>query len=987
MRILVVSFNDSDNLTIENVLYELEKRGHQITIFAPFRDDNSIRMFKRLNAEIRPTTELTNKVAKNFDVAFCSVMMMQARLKFLDIYCFVYAPYIEEFFMTDGADFLFTYRKLSMSRYNFRCGSMPVGDPKNDKISNHKIDTQKRILFIDSGHMPFGTAGKIQIADMLLDICRKFPDYELCIKPRWLRGSNINYTHQNREHIYSIIEERCNGELPNNLNMLNEHLNLQELIDSSISVITLYTSALFNVILRDKGLLIASGWDNEDKWDVRNDIDIRDKEDCYYASGCLVDYREVTKYLPEGIHAKKEFSDKIFYYKTDASKRIVDVMEYIYNIYLSKGLFPTPKEYQYESFKDELIPDSSINLEALKYERIRDIFQQKIALFSYKITAPIDFSKYYQKLEETYQNCPLTESGFHEYAAQFNLLQNQILIDNASLMNTDAINQSFLLQAFYETGRVSAILEMPQENILCTGPYHFYLGQCYRKVQLVDAAIEHFCIYLNEANTRSYTKYIQEEDTTIRDVYNYVLKNYNGKNIDPIEFADIYSALYEKRNMTVASYKNRKYAHNFLPQVAEQLVDIDQERALKCFQLYAKWEYHYNIWERDAQIRTLFGSKSYRLSRAMKCFFKEVKGGIQCLQEHGWKYTIERFVDKVKKHCKKFYNKMYAKGPLSVWLHFRKDIMQSYLLYANIINKYDGDVQLYKTAAGTGDIYVACTYFDEYLKHNIPKFRPVLTVTSDTCREIAQLFGITDVEVIPHPKRQALTRMFIFAGKDCVRLTILNHYVKSLYVSILGAMETVHGMCSLDIIKETIYPGIIPNGTPHFFNDQQYIDSIFKKYGLRTGKTVVLAPYTASMNRFPTQFWEKLVDTLQKHGYSVITNSASDREPAIRGTYAVFVPISNLVPFVDRCGILIGARNGLMDVTATAKVKRVILYGTIRSDHGGRGGGGMNKLFLPHFSFNRWHERNDAIEIEFHPTEMLQIINDTVDFLDNGGAL
>ena len=40
MKVLTLSFNDGDNLAIENVLHELEARGHEITIFARYQDEN-----------------------------------------------------------------------------------------------------------------------------------------------------------------------------------------------------------------------------------------------------------------------------------------------------------------------------------------------------------------------------------------------------------------------------------------------------------------------------------------------------------------------------------------------------------------------------------------------------------------------------------------------------------------------------------------------------------------------------------------------------------------------------------------------------------------------------------------------------------------------------------------------------------------------------------------------------------------------------------
>ena len=92
MKVLTLSFNDGDNLAIENVLHELEARGHEITIFARYQDENSIRMFHGLRAEIKSIKELTPETAREFDFGFCSVNMM-VHVKFLDIYFFVYSQY------------------------------------------------------------------------------------------------------------------------------------------------------------------------------------------------------------------------------------------------------------------------------------------------------------------------------------------------------------------------------------------------------------------------------------------------------------------------------------------------------------------------------------------------------------------------------------------------------------------------------------------------------------------------------------------------------------------------------------------------------------------------------------------------------------------------------------------------------------------------------------------------------------------------------
>jgi len=988
----VVSFNDSDNLTIENVLYELESHGHEITIFAPFRDENSIRMFQNLKAEIRPTIELTNDVAKKFDVAFCSVMMMKARLKFLDIYCFVYAPYFEECFMTDGADFLFTYRKLLMPRHDFRCASMPVGDPKNDKMIYQKTAETKRILFIDSGHMPFGTTGKKQIANMILDICKKFPDYELCIKPRWLRGSNINYTHINTEHIYSVIESCCQGDIPSNLNMLNEHLNLQDLIDSSICVITLYTSAILNVILQGKGLLIASGWENEDKWDVRNAIDIKDKYELFCESGCVVDYREITKYLPEGLHANEDFSNKIFTYRTGASQRIVDVMEYVYKNYLQHGIYPEAKKYLYETYQEEMRPDPSITLTTLKQERIRDILQQKVALFSYKITAPVDFSAYYMQLEETYRKCPFTENGFQKYFKSFDTLQKQILIDNATLLENDAINQSFLLEALYLLGKKVEILEIPPERILCKGPYHYYLGVIYREAKLHNLAIQNFMEFLKEANSRSYNKYPQEGKKEIRTVWNYLFQIFNGNNIPAGDFVNLYSTLHARGEKLTVHFNHRKRAHRCLPALAESLMDSDPEIALQCLFLYAQHDRAYNLDPLNRKIKKLeqenFKLKNSLSQRAKKIALwlpHKIRGGIRCLRENGWNYTRVHEREKIKEfYVKKVKALLFSRGPLCVWLHFRNDTLKAFQTYKSLIKKHGENVQFYKTAAGTGDTYIASMYFQAYLANCSCSRKPVFTVVNESCKQVAQLFQISNIEIIPHKKRQALTRMAIFAGFDHIHLTILHHNPKSLYTSILAAMETIHDMSNLDVLKGTIYNNIPDTAKLHYESDEEYISSVFNEFQLVPNKTVLIAPYTASMVPIPPLFWEMLVHKLQKQGYTVVINfnsRNSRREAPIPGAQAISIPIQQLVPFVEKCGYLIGARSGLFDITESAKVKRIIIYGNIQN--GGRGAGGHNHEMLDHFPFNKWFNNDDAAEIIYKPEAVQEIMSAIEDYMRN----
>lgn len=928
MKVLVVSFNDGDNMAIENVLYELKTRGHEITIFARYQDENSIRMFHGLGAKIRSFKELTSDIAKEYDVAFCSVNMM-IHLKYLDIYIFVYSQYFKEFFMTDGADFLFTYRNGAMPRCDYHCASMQVGDSKDDHPAIKATRVTKRLLYIDTGHLPFGKKGKTQIADMLLEICQKFPDYELCIKPRWLRAQNVNYTHKNTEHLYTVIEERCNGQLPDNLNMLNEHRNMQELIDSSDTVITPYTTAIADVILRNKPLIVVSGWDCEDKWDARY-TDIAYQHDFFAESGCMVDYREVTNYLPYGLQAKQSFADL---FMGGASKRIADVMEYVYDKFLSRGIYPEAIDYNYENYREIMRSDPLTTMASLKQERVRDILQQIIARFSYMLAAPVNFTRYYEELNRTYKRCPLTAGGFESFRAHFEKLKNLILIENAELLSKNEIDQSFLLQALYDTGCENEILKMPIKEVLCTSPYHYFMGMIFSKRNMPQLAQQHFCTFLKEANSRAYDKYRQEGDQFIGQAYNYIFETFNLSNIDPLDFADLLIDFYGKYQITITSPKNRIRIHNMLPQFAEQLEEICPERAIKCLQLYAKWEYHYNIKDRDKlikslrrDIKNLQNSKYYYLSQKIAQGRQKINNGIKCLQEHGIYYTLKQIINK---KITPFIRKVQDQSFYKIWSAFHKRVLKGYVLYSSFVQKYGENAQLLIPAGALGDTYIFGQCFEAYAKRKYPDRVPVFAVFGKGGSEVAKILEIKHFEIFSLEEFQiGWNSLLMFDIQSMIHAESMFFHTAGRHTLILMQLEGIHGLNYLtdNMAQLGLLDGHFKLRNPKFNQDPALLDRLFSESHLQPGKTVVLAPYAKMQKSLPSTFWLELAEQLQSFGLSVCTNSSGKHEPPVPKTLPVFIPISSLVPFLENAGAIVGLRSGLLDVSSSAKCIQISIH-------------------------------------------------------------
>ena len=640
MRILVVPFLDGDNWSLVPVLEEMRRRGHEIEIYAPFPEKSACGMFDSLVPEIHPIEQLTNDIARTFDVAFCANMTLQF-VKLLDIYIFVYSSYVyKSDWMTDGADFLFTYNHAAISRYTgFDCVKMAVGDPKRLPCAAAGGE-QKQFLFIDSGHMPFGSSGKAQVADMLLKVAESFPDTRLVVKPRWLRGAvQQHFAHKNMQHLYDVIEERCGGKLPENLVLLNEHRDLGELVSRSDVVLSLYSTAILNAMLQDKPVLILTGWDCEDKWDLRSETTIRNMKEFFSASGCAVDIGEVCDYLPKGLKTCAQFMDEVMPYRDPAAGRIVDTMEYVFSAFIQKGVYPSPDTVHYETLREELKPAPKLTMEQLKRERIREIMQQKLYKVSCKITVPVDFGAYYRMLQEHAPACELTEKAFERLGADLNRQKNECLIAGGDALNQDGINQSFYFDACFQQGMEEQILSFPKDKVRCGPVYDYYAGLIHENRGERAEAVRHYVRFLSWTTARSFCKYRQEEAYNTCRPFHVIFYDYDGSNIDLVTFASLYCGFFDKKNDTYVDPAVIQSAGEKLMIHFDELKEKSPELALRAAGYFychgeqaAMTENAKRIKEQgerisalEAELAALRGSVSYRLGRKLTVLPRKIK--------------------------------------------------------------------------------------------------------------------------------------------------------------------------------------------------------------------------------------------------------------------------------------------------------------------------------------------------------------------------
>lgn len=305
---------------------------------------------------------------------------------------------------------------------------------------------------------------------------------------------------------------------------------------------------------------------------------------------------------------------------------------------------------------------------------------------------------------------------------------------------------------------------------------------------------------------------------------------------------------------------------------------------------------------------------------------------------------------------------------------FKIRILAGFNYYAKYVSKYGARAKIIICPGGMGDVYVCCQNCGSVLLPGTNDDTPVLVVTRQASIEVAKMFGVRNIELLPYDKRRALLNMAMFEQFNVLQFEIISPMMLALYYQIYTNMEGVHGITEFDNFTYS-------NGTKwsgHLSPIFSGFDSSLYPF-IAKNKTVLLIPYSVSMEEISEKFWVKLVEKLAMKGFTVITNSKGDDEPAIKGTKAVNIKLNEIVPFVEYCGICIGVRSGIMDVMESAKIKRVIYYPRVKS--GMRALGKTSNNSWVSFSYNKWFGDELAMEMNYIDEFQDYIINNTLEYI------
>jgi hypothetical protein len=847
---------------------------------------------------------------KQFDCMLCAdtgtgALSFKEPVVLGDVYTFVYQLCPDFRFGHAPGDFVFLYRDGLEWQNN---AYMVVGNTKNDSLNFANLpEEKKRILYIDSGHMPFGREGKEQIVDMLLQVARENPDYELIIKPRWLRGGIGHMTHAAYLHLYDLLEARAGDNFPRNLNMLNEHQDLHELIASSHSVICLTTSAIIDVLTHRKGLCIATDYPFSETFDHRQTE--FDKQTAYYCqSGCGVPLSDIPKYMPDGIKSDGKYLDEVLPKLTGASARAADVMEYVYENYLKHGKHPEIREYSYDDYKITMA-ESRLTFDDIKQLRFQNYIKYCLKLEREQVDANIDFSHIIEFAETEYKNYPFTRTGISNLISRYKMLWYKTMLDNSAELTDSPNNHALLLQAMFEQGYDEELISMEDAKILALGPWHYYVGRIYSEQGDYDSAVVHYAEFLKIAANREYAKY-RIESPGSRDLglaYEQFSDFYNRENIPPED---------------VVLIVVRAFQLNLMSKIKRAQSSRLEQHLQYALPLASLSESGNDVYAIAAQI--VAKSYSYSRSTASKLLLiikRLFSGGIQCVRDHGVVYTFLLSLKKIGGKLKQAAANIPGR---KLWQSFKANVLYGYSIYSRIARSRAMPGNIFLALPGVGDAYNLARRFKSYTKD---VENPIFTCFGYGGLEASKLFGIDDPEVLQYAEFVNLVRLLMFSENCGLRIKKLHSLLVAEHTGIFKhffGLWIQSGIRYIDYLAYGDSPELVYE-KPMFKNES--VVELFKERCLVPYKTVIVAPYAKSVKRLPMSFWSLLVDTLNGLGYTVATNinKNNPNERPLGNTNPLSIPLSELVPAIEYAGCIIGLRSGLLDVAESANALKISL--------------------------------------------------------------
>ncbi|MFD3271569.1 tol-pal system YbgF family protein [Paenibacillus dendritiformis] len=529
MNIIIIAGRDSANYPLVNVAKALIASNHRVTIVGLYNEYAHIRMFINNNLDFIHIKDLNyQELIKKIHVCIIGENLNSdehdiiKELSRRNIFTVTFANLFDNALVYSYANLVFCQGKnkeLELQNRGYKFNTCVIGNPQFDQLDRAKRERNlnsdiRNVLFLEQGMYPVGGKGKGELARVLISLAVDNPQINIRIKPRYL-PDDTNLVHKCKEHLYDYIMEHLRGkEKPKNLELLNEHVELENLINETDCVMTMFSSAYLGGAIIGKKTLLISGLPSDDIDECKN-VRIKRAFKHLGESNCVVDYREVGNFIQNGLVMNEEYlENEVFHYHETCSYKIVEVLEWLYKNVISKELFLDNVTCDYTNYRDKMGMSIYKRGRAGKYiNSMKCYYHEKIRQLNnlnYDLDEVIGFNNIFSlgHVYDDYRSSLLNVSIPSEVVIQMfkenldfkiNILKYQIHTEHYKDWVTDLSKQKYIIRYLYESGCGEVLLQ-PDFKVLAHFEYYYYCGKLLFHDNKYSECIEMLKKYLHYQN-------------------------------------------------------------------------------------------------------------------------------------------------------------------------------------------------------------------------------------------------------------------------------------------------------------------------------------------------------------------------------------------------------------------------------------------------------------------------------------------------------
>lgn len=383
MNLLFVSGYDSMNYTLAECAAEARRRGHgALVVVRDAADRENYGMFTRRGIPTVSVGDFDCRSLDRIDIVVTSpVKPYYYRALFDEIHArglfvIAFAALFSSVVMREYPDLVLCLgeaKKEEFDRYALKYSCISVGNPQYDALPDHRRsrkedpDRIRRVLIVDQGGYPYGRKGKEQLAQTLKAIARNDPGRIYEIKRRYSGKKVSSRTHAVSESLADFMTD-----LPENLRFLGTDQELEELLGVYDAMITTWSTAFVDALVMDLPLVLISGLDSEDRFDVRAQRIDEAYEDLRQ-TGCVRDYRDLQQGRISFSRADEAYRQHMLYgAESKSAPRVLDLMELLCEKVTDRGLrFGEVFQTDYETFMNHPGMAAMVRADDARYLRKR----------------------------------------------------------------------------------------------------------------------------------------------------------------------------------------------------------------------------------------------------------------------------------------------------------------------------------------------------------------------------------------------------------------------------------------------------------------------------------------------------------------------------------------------------------------------------------------------------------------------------------------